>query len=166
MKMISKDMVEFVSTYWSQPWPLLELIFPETKRPKNTNQTLGMVVLHISQINAIGYYEKFANDVRVKNMQLFHSTDARIVWIEIKNRVVSRRTYSAYKGLRMRGFDWDSLCALPGIDWDQYQALKMPLGLISISHFFMIFSTLVLLLQVIANPYFPVLCLLMYYSVH
>ena len=76
MKMISKAMVEFVSTPWIQPCPSCRSILPETKTPKSTNQTLAMVVLHISQINAIDYYEKLANDVRVKNMQLFHYNNA------------------------------------------------------------------------------------------
>ncbi|CAI8598979.1 unnamed protein product [Vicia faba] len=92
--------------------------------------------------------------------------DARIMRIENKNRTILRRTYSAYKGLRLPGFDWDSLCVLPGIDWDQYEALKMPLGLISISHFFVIFYKVVMPLQVIANPDFCVLGLLMYCTLY
>ena len=92
--------------------------------------------------------------------------DARIMRTENKNRTVLRRTYNAYKGMRMYGFDWDSLCALPGIDWDKYQALKMPLGLISISHFFVIFSVFALPPQVFFNPDFRVLSLLMYCALH
>ena len=92
--------------------------------------------------------------------------DARIMRIKNKNMAVLSKTYSAYKGLRMPGFDWDSLCALPGIDWDQYQALKMPLGLISISHFFVIFSVFALPPQVFSNPIFRACSLLTYYSVH
>ena len=68
-----------------------------------------MVVLHISQINAIDYYEKLANDVRVKNMQLFHSMDARIVIFDFKNMADSLTTYSALGGLKTRGLDWVSL---------------------------------------------------------
>ena len=71
-------MVEFVSFFGSQPWPLLRLIFPETKSPKNEQNTLAMVICDIGYINEIGYCERLANDVVNQNMQLFFVIDARI----------------------------------------------------------------------------------------
>ena len=35
-----------------------------------------MVIFHTEHINEIGYYHQFANDVRIKDMQLFHENDA------------------------------------------------------------------------------------------
>ena len=117
-------------------------------------------------INQIGYYKQFANDVRVKNMQLFHSMDARIVSFDFKNMADSWTTYSALECLKTRGLDWVSLWRWLAIDWDMSQALKMSLTLISISHFFVILQVFVLPPQVISNPDSRVHRFLMYYTIH
>ena len=114
--MIFKGMVVFVSTSRSQPCLSWRSIVPETKMPKNTNQTLTMVVLRIGQINAIEYYEKLANVLVITNMPLVFSNDARIIQIDFKNRGKLRETYSAYGGLRMRGLDRNSFWRWPAID--------------------------------------------------
>ena len=75
-----------------------------------------MVVLRISQINAIEYYEKLANVLVIINMPLVYSNEARIIQIDFKNRCELRETYSAYGGLRVRDLDRVSLYELPGID--------------------------------------------------
>ena len=114
--MIFKGMVVFVSTSWIQPCPSCRLILPETKIPKNKSKTLAMAFHDTEHINQIGYYKQFANDVRVKNMQLFHSMDARIVIFDFKNMADSWTTYSALGGLKTRGLDWVSFWRWPAND--------------------------------------------------
>ena len=159
-------MVQFVMTSWSKPCSSCVSILPETENPKNERRTLAMVVLHTEHINEIGYYHQFANDMRVINVLLVCSIDARMIQIEFKNRDVLCETYNAFGSLRMHGFDRVSLCECPGIDWDKSWSLKTPLTLILVSHFFVIFLTFVLPLPMLANPYFVCFSLLMYYSVH
>ena len=154
-------MVQFVMTSWSQPCSAYGPIVPETESPKKTPRTLTMVVLHISQINAIEYYEKLANVLVITNMPLIFSNDARIIQIEIKNRGELRETYIAYGGLIMLGLDPGSLCEWPGIDWDNSRVLKLPLTWTLISNFFVNFCKVVMPLPTIFNPYFVSFSLLM-----
>ena len=100
------------------------------------------------------------------NMLLVCSIDARIIQIEIKNMGELRETYNAFEDLIMLGLDPVSLCEWPGIDWDMFPALKMPLTLILISHFFVIFPTLVQSPPMLSNPYFRVLSFLLYCSLN
>ena len=72
-----------------------------------------MVTVHINQID---YCQWLANNIRVMNMQLFHSNDARIDQIEFKNRAVLRETYSAFGRLKMLALDPGSLCEWSGSD--------------------------------------------------
>ena len=144
MKTISKDMVEFVSNHWSQPWPILWPIFPEIENPKNKNKTLIMVDFATGQIIKIKWCQKLVNDVRITNMQLVFVIDARIMQIEIKNGEDPWETYNALGSLKTRGLDWFSFWRWPANDWDTCQALKWPLTLISIPHFFFVFASLVL----------------------
>ena len=51
--MISKAMVEIVSFFWSQPYPLLGPIIPEIKNPKKFQENLTMVIHGIGHINEI-----------------------------------------------------------------------------------------------------------------
>ena len=120
-----------------------------------------MVVLHISQINAIEYYEKLGNALVITNMPLVFSNDARIIQIETKNRGDYRATYSVLGRLKMLGFDPGSLCECPGSDWNKSRVLKLPLTWTLISHFFVNFYTFVLPLPTISNPCFRVFCFLM-----
>ena len=125
-----------------------------------------MVIFHTEHINEIGYYHQFANDMRVTNMLLVFSNNVRINQIEFKNKGRLRDTYSAFEDLIMLGLDPVSLCEWPGIDWDMSPALKMPLTLILISHFFVIFSTLVQSPPMLSNPYFCAFSLLKYCTLH
>ena len=127
---------------------------PETKIPKTTSQTLAMVFLHTEHINEIKQCKKFGHVLVITNVPLVCSMDARMLQIEIKNRVVLRETYSAFGSLKMLGFGWDGLCECPGSDWNKSRSLKTPLTWILISHFFVIFSLFVLLLPTVFNPYF------------
>ena len=47
-----------------------------------------MVIHDIGQINEIGYWQKLANIMVIKNMQLFFIIDARMKLIDFKNMVV------------------------------------------------------------------------------
>ena len=47
-----------------------------------------MVIHDIGQINEIGYWQKLANIMVIKNMQLFFIIDARMKLFEFKNIVI------------------------------------------------------------------------------
>ena len=100
--------------------------------------------------------------MRVMNMQAICSNDARIMIYDSKNKAGCRDTYSVLWCVRKLAFDPNHLCEPPGRDWDWSKLLKLPLSMILISHFFVYFSSFVLLLSAASKPCFVACGLLMY----
>ena len=71
-----------------QWYPLLRLIVPKNENPKSKLETLVMVNFDSVHINEIGYWQKLANIMVIKNMQLFYIIDTRMKLFEFKNRVI------------------------------------------------------------------------------
>ena len=99
--------------------------------------------------------------MRVTNMQVICSNDARIMNHEFKNQGDFRDTYSALWYVRTLVLDPGRLSEHPGSDWDSFWLLKTPLVMISNSSFLPLFKLLFcLFLQpptIIFVP-FPSLC--------
>ena len=64
--------------------------------------------------------------------------------IDFKNNSISWMTYSGIQGLEMLALDWFCLLGIPGSDWDDQEALKLHVTRNLIQHFFLFFSSLVL----------------------
>ena len=95
-------------------------------------------------------------------MPLIYTMDASIRLFEFKKMVIQLRTYSAWEGLKTLGFDCFRFLRVPGNDWNWSPALRMPLSGILISHFFLDFSVLVLLLTPASNLFLGLASFLMY----
>ena len=125
-----------------------------------------MVIFHTEHIIEIGYYHQFANDMRVTNMLLVFSNNARTNQIEFKSQGDYRDTYNALWYMRTLALDPGRFSVRPGNDWDRSSLLKTPLAINSIPSFLPLFSKFILPLLAASNPCFDSCGLLMYYGMY
>ena len=103
--------------------------------------------------------------MRISNIPIIYSNDARVMIYEFKKEANYRGTYSSLWCLRMIAFDPGRLSVRPGNDWDRSKLLKLPLAMDSIPHFLVNFATFVLPILAASNLIFISFGLLMYYGI-
>ena len=92
--------------------------------------------------------------MRITNISIIYSNDARMMNHDFKNRASYLDTYSAFGRMSKLAFDPGRLSEHPGSDWDSFWLLKMPLVIILNSSFLPLFQTFVLPLLAASNHYF------------
>ena len=104
--------------------------------------------------------------MRISNIPIIYSNDARMMNHDFKNRASYLDTYNAFGRMSKLAFDPGRLSEHPGRDCDRSQLLKVPLAMVSNSSFLSLFSSFVLSMLAASNPYFVPCGLLMYYGMH